>query len=168
MQYSSGKECPRDFQTRESRLIVACLLTASGQLPKRSLHLFAFQLVPSTLFNSIVQTFLATKSFAAGSSTDPCHLACISKSVPRDVISLIGCSTQLHKSTVGVTRVSQGWLLNIPFSPSSWSLGFLRPEVFFSWWRIRAESACRDTWRYSLRDSSSNAISSPFRYHSCL
>jgi hypothetical protein len=107
-QYSSGKESPRDFQNHESRLIVACLTTASGGLPKCSLHLFAFQLVPCTSFDSIVWTFLAMKSFAAGSSTDPCHLACVSKSVPRDVISLISCSTQLHRSAVGVTRVSRG------------------------------------------------------------
>ncbi len=40
------------------------------------------------LLKVIVQAFLATKSFAAGSSTYPCHMACISKSVPKDVISL--------------------------------------------------------------------------------
>jgi hypothetical protein len=71
-------------------------------------HLFVFQWVSCTLFNLIVQTFLATKSFAVGSSTDPCYLACISKSVPRDVISLIGCSTQLPKNAVGVMHVSWG------------------------------------------------------------
>ncbi len=60
MQYSSGKESQRDFQSRESRLIVACLTTASGRLPKCSLHMFAFQLVPCTSFKLIVQTFLAT------------------------------------------------------------------------------------------------------------
>ncbi len=54
------------------KLIVACLTTASGQFLKRCWHLFAFQWVPCTLFNSIVRTFLATKSFAAGSSMDPC------------------------------------------------------------------------------------------------
>ncbi len=43
--------------------------------------------VPCALLKAIVQAFLATKSFAAGSSTYPCHMACISKSVPRDVIS---------------------------------------------------------------------------------
>ncbi len=76
--------------------------------------------------NTVVRTFLTTKSFAAGSSMDPCHLACILKSVPRDVIPLIGCSTQLPRSAVAVTRVSRGWLLNIPFLHSSWSSGFLR------------------------------------------
>ncbi len=165
MQYSSGKESPRDFQSRESRLIVACLTTASGRLPKRSLHLIAFQLVPCTLFNWIVQTFLATKSFAAGSSTDHCHLACVLKSVPRDILSSIGCIIQLSRSAVGVTRISWGWLLNVPFFRSSCSSGFLR--LFFSWWHVRAESTCRDTWRYSLRDSSSNAISSLFWYNFC-
>ncbi len=98
----------------------------SGWLHKCSLHLIAFLLVPCTLFYAVVQTFLATKSFTAGSSMDPCHLACVLKSVPRDVISLIGCSTQLPISAVGVTCVSQGWLLNIPFLRSSWSSGFLR------------------------------------------
>ncbi len=43
--------------------------------------------VPHTLLKAIVRAFLAKKSFAAGSSTYPCHTACISKSVPRDVIS---------------------------------------------------------------------------------
>ncbi len=126
MQYSSGKESPRDFQSRESRLIVACLTTASGRLHKRSLHLIVFQLVPCTSFNMVVPAFLATKSFAADSSTDPCHLACISKSVPRDIIPLIGCSTQLPRSAVDVMRVSRGWSLNVPFLRSSWSSGFLR------------------------------------------
>jgi hypothetical protein len=32
-----------------------------------------------------------------------------------------------------------------------------------SWWHVRAEYPWRDTWRYSSWDSSSNAISSPFR-----
>ncbi len=126
MQYSLGKESPRDFQTHESRLLVACLMTASGQFPKHSLHLIAFQWVPCTLLNAIVRTFLTMKSFAVGSSTDPCHLACISKSVLRDVISSIGCSTQLLRSKVGVTCVSRGWSLSIPFLRPSWSLGFLR------------------------------------------
>ncbi len=44
--------------------------------------------VPWASLKAIVQAFLATKSFAAGSSTYPCHMACLSKSVPRDVISL--------------------------------------------------------------------------------
>ncbi len=123
--YSSGKESQRDFQICESRLIVACLMTASGQLPRRSSHLIMFQLVPCTLFNLIVQTFLAAKSFAAGSSMDPCHLACVLKSVPRDFIPSIGCSTQLPRSAVGVTGVSRGWLLNTSFLRSSWSSGFL-------------------------------------------
>ncbi len=44
--------------------------------------------VPCTLLKAIVRAFLTTKSFATGSSMYPCHMACISKSVPRDVISL--------------------------------------------------------------------------------
>ncbi len=43
--------------------------------------------VPRASLKAIVRAFLTTKSFAAGSSTYPCHMACISKSVPRDVIS---------------------------------------------------------------------------------
>jgi hypothetical protein len=67
-----------NISTGELRLIVACLTTASGQFPKCSLHLIALQWVPCTSLNAIVWTFLATKSFPAGSSTDPCHLACVS------------------------------------------------------------------------------------------
>ncbi len=114
------------FQSHESRLIVACLPTASGQLHKCSLHLILFQLVPCTLFSMVVQTFLTMKYFAAGSSTDPCHLACVSKSVPSDVIHSICCSTQWQRSAVGVMHMSRGWLLNVPFSRSSWSSWFLR------------------------------------------
>jgi hypothetical protein len=126
MQYSLGKESQRDFQTCEKRLIVACLSTAAGWLLRRSLHLITFQLVPCTLFHLIVWTFLATKSFATGSSPYPCHLACFSKSVPMDIIPLISCSTQLPRSAVGVMHVSWGWSLNIPFLWSSCSSGFLR------------------------------------------
>ncbi len=43
--------------------------------------------VPCASLKVIVWAFLATKSFAAGSSMYPCHMACVSKSVPRDVIS---------------------------------------------------------------------------------
>ncbi len=164
MQCSSGKESPRDFPSHESRLIVACLTTASGWLHKRSLYLITFQLVPCTLFNTVVQTFLAMKSFAEGSSMDPCHLACVSKSVLRDVIPLIGCSTQLPRSAVGVTR-ELGLTAQCPFLVVI--LIFRIPKAFCSWQRVRAEATCRDAWRYSSWDSSSNAISSCFRYHFC-
>jgi hypothetical protein len=40
------------------------------------------------MLKAIVQAFLAMKSFAARSSTYPCHMACISKSVTKDVMSL--------------------------------------------------------------------------------
>ncbi len=59
--------------------------------------------VPCALLKGIVRAFLATKSFAEGSSTYPCHMACISKSVPRDVISLSDCHPQWHRSTMTVT-----------------------------------------------------------------
>ncbi len=62
------------------------LKTAAGRLLKHSLHLIAFELVPYTLFHSIVQTFLANKSLAVGFSTDPSHMACFLKSVPRNII----------------------------------------------------------------------------------
>ncbi len=67
-QYSPGMESPRNFQFMNK---VDCY-------------------VPRALRNAIVRAFLATKTFAAGSSTYPCHMACISKSVPRDVISSSG------------------------------------------------------------------------------
>jgi hypothetical protein len=64
--------------------------------------------VPCTLLKAIVQAFLATKSFAGGSSMYPCHMACISKSVPRDVISLSDCHPQWHRGVIDVMRDSQG------------------------------------------------------------
>jgi hypothetical protein len=74
---------------------------------------------PRALLKAIVWAFLATKSFAAGSSTYPCHMACISKSVPRDVISLSDCLPQQLRSAMDETRNSWGQLLSIPFSCSS-------------------------------------------------
>jgi hypothetical protein len=54
-----------------NRLIVACLMTASSRFAQgNSAGLPCY------------------KSFAAGSSTYPCHMACVSKSVTKDVISL--------------------------------------------------------------------------------
>ncbi len=46
-------------------------------IPMLNLHLITSQWVPCVLLKVIVWTFLATKSFAAGSSTYPCHMACI-------------------------------------------------------------------------------------------
>ncbi len=66
MQYSSGMESPRDQKLVNK---VDCW-------------------VPHTMLKAIVRAFLAMKSFAAESSTNPCHTACVSKSVPKDVISL--------------------------------------------------------------------------------
>ncbi len=62
--------------------------------------------VPHALLTVIVLAFHAKKPFAAGSSTYPCHMACISKSVPRYVISSSNCHLQWHRSTVDVTRDS--------------------------------------------------------------
>jgi hypothetical protein len=64
--------------------------------------------VPCALLKAIVQAFLATKSFAAGSSTYPCHMACVSKSVPREVISSSDCCPQWLRSAVDVMRNSRG------------------------------------------------------------
>jgi hypothetical protein len=75
--------------------------------------------VPRTSLKAIVWAFLATKSFAAGSSTYPCHMACISKSVPRDVIFSSNCCPQQLRSAMIVTRDSQGQSLSIPFLRSS-------------------------------------------------
>jgi hypothetical protein len=75
--------------------------------------------VPCALLKAIVQAFLTTNSFAAGSSTYPCHMACISKSVPRDVISLSNCRPQRLRSTVDETGNSRGRLLSILFLCSS-------------------------------------------------
>ncbi len=75
--------------------------------------------VPRALLKAIVQAFLTTKSFAAGSSTYPCHMACVSKSVPRDVISLSNCCPQRLKNAVDQTRDSQDRLLSVPFLHSS-------------------------------------------------
>jgi hypothetical protein len=75
--------------------------------------------VPCTLLKAIVQAFLATKSFAARSSTYPCHMACVSTSVPRDVISSSNCRPQGHRSAMDVTRNSRGQLLSVPFLRSS-------------------------------------------------
>jgi hypothetical protein len=71
--------------------------------------------VPRALLKAIVQAFFDTKSFAAGSSTYPCHMACILKSVPRDVISLSNYCPQWHGSAVDVTRNSQGLITQHPF-----------------------------------------------------
>jgi hypothetical protein len=64
--------------------------------------------VPCPLLKAIVRAFLAMKSFAVGSSTYPCQMACVSKSVPRDVISSSDCHPQQHRSTVDVTSDSRG------------------------------------------------------------
>jgi hypothetical protein len=64
--------------------------------------------VPCALLKAIVQAFLATKSFAAGSSRYPCHMACISKPVPKDVISLSDCRPQWLRSTMDVTCDCRG------------------------------------------------------------
>jgi hypothetical protein len=75
--------------------------------------------VPCALLKVVVRAFLAMKSFAVGSSMYPCHMACISKSVPKGVISLSNCRPQRLRSTVDVTCNSQGWALSVPFLRSS-------------------------------------------------
>ncbi len=74
---------------------------------------------PCALLKLIVRAFLATKSFAVGSSMYPCHMACVSKSVPRDIISLSNYHPQWLRSAMDVTRDSWGQLLSVPFLRSS-------------------------------------------------
>jgi hypothetical protein len=71
--------------------------------------------VPRALLNAIVGAFLTTNSFAVGSSMYPCHMACISKPVPQDVISLSDCCPQWHRSTMDVTCNSWGLITQHPF-----------------------------------------------------
>ncbi len=75
--------------------------------------------VPCALLKAIVRAFLATKFFAAGSSTYPCHMACVSNSVQRDGLSLSDCCPQRLRSAMDVTRDSRGRSLSIPFLHSS-------------------------------------------------
>jgi hypothetical protein len=71
MQYSLGMESPKGYPNSW----IGWLSLVLWQLPCTSLK-------------AIVQAFLAKNSFAAGSLTYPCHMACVSKSVTKDVISL--------------------------------------------------------------------------------
>jgi hypothetical protein len=78
------------------------------EIPKCNLHLITSQWVSRASLKAIVWAFLATKSFAAGSSMYPCHMACASKSVPRDVISSKDCRPQGHRSAMDVMHDGQG------------------------------------------------------------
>ncbi len=142
-----------------NRLIVACLKTAAGRLLKHSLHLIAFQLVPYTLFHLIVQTFIAMKSFAAGSSTDPLPYGTLLEVSPKERHTSIGYSTQLHRSAMGVTHISQGWLLHVPFLVVI--LFFWDPEASAPD-NESERSLPVETLEVLMCDSSRNAISSPF------
>ncbi len=88
-------------------------------------------------------------------------MACISKSVPRDVISLSDCRPQLPRSAVSVTPDSWGWSLSVPFLHSS---GLLRLMLMTS--RQSGESRMRHL-KCSTQDSSS-AYRNPFWYCFCL
>jgi hypothetical protein len=72
--------------------------------------------VPCTLLIAIVRAFPATKTFAARSSKYPCHMVCVSKSVPRDIISLSDCRPQRLRSAMDEMRNSQGQLLSVSLS----------------------------------------------------
>jgi hypothetical protein len=76
-------------------------------IPKCDLHLITSQWAPCTLLKAIVWDFLSMKFFAVGSSTYLCHMACASKSVPRDVISSSNCCPQQLRSAVDVMCDSQ-------------------------------------------------------------
>jgi hypothetical protein len=74
-----------------NRLIVACLMTAYSCFAQgNSAGLPCY------------------KSSAAGFSTYPCHMACVSKSVTEDIISSSNYVPQHHRSAVDVTRDSRG------------------------------------------------------------
>jgi hypothetical protein len=88
--------------------IVQKLYDSFWMILKCNLHLITFQWVLCTLLKVIVQAFLATKFFAVGSSTYPCQMACVSKSVLRDVMSLSDCRPQRHRSAVDVMHNSWG------------------------------------------------------------
>jgi hypothetical protein len=75
--------------------------------------------IPCALLKAIVQAFLVTKSSSAGCSSYPCHMACVSKSVPKDVISLSYCPPQRLRSAVDETHDSRGRLLSVAFLCSS-------------------------------------------------
>jgi hypothetical protein len=75
--------------------------------------------VSCALLKVIVWAFLATKSFAVGSSTYPSYMACVSKSVPKDVMSLSNCRPQWLRSTVDVTCNSWSLSLSVSFLRSS-------------------------------------------------
>jgi hypothetical protein len=84
----------------------------------------------------------------------------VSKSVPRDFISLISCCTQPPR--IGAQWVWRAWV-GADHS-ASFSRGHLVLQVSWglcSWHHDRVEYPWRDTWRYLLWNSSS-AISSPF------
>ncbi len=89
-------------------LIVACPMTASAGFPLCSLHVVLFQYISYTLPDAIVQVFLATISFAVGSSAYQSPEACISKLVPRDFLSSSDCRPQLPRSAVSVMHDSWG------------------------------------------------------------
>ncbi len=99
------------------------------------------------------------KSFAVGSSTDPLPYGTLLEVSPEECHTSIGCSTKLHRSAMGVTCVSRGWLLHVPF---------LAVILFF--WDPEASapddeserSLPVETLEVLMRDSSRNAISSPF------
>ncbi len=141
-----------------NRLIVACLnscwttsqaLFAPDCVPAGSLHFVPFDSADLPYYEILCSGFL-NGSLPYGMlhevSPEECHTS-------------IGCSTQLGRSAVGVTRVSRGWLLNVPF---------LAVILFF--WDPEASAPDNESERslpvetleVLMRDSSRNVISSPF------
>jgi hypothetical protein len=124
-------------------------LFAPDRIPAGSLHLIPFDSVDRLSYEILCSGFL----------NGPLPYGTLLKVSPKERHSLIGCPTQLHRSAMGVTRVSWGHLLNVPF---------LAVILFF--WDPEA-SAPDDKSEQSLpvemlevllHDSSRNAISSPF------
>ncbi len=158
---------PKGFPNLWIRLIVVCLTPAAGQLLRRSLHLTPFQMVPCTLFHSIGQC-------------RPSLLQNPLQRVPQRTLAI------WHPSQSQSRGTSHLWLTVVPnwlegqwvwcawvgadcsmslFLWSACSSGFLR---FFLMMTSQSGVYLQRRLRYSWRDSSRNAISSPFWYHLCL
>jgi hypothetical protein len=98
-QYSLDMESPKGYPNSW----IGWLLPVLWQLPR-------------ALLKAIVRAFLTTKSFTAGSSMYPCHMACISKSVMKDVISLSNYVPNSTEAPWMRRAIVGGWSLSIPFS----------------------------------------------------
>jgi hypothetical protein len=124
-------------------------LFAPDCVPAGSLHFVPFHSADLPCYEILCSGFL----------NRPLPYGTLLEVSPEERHTLIGCSTQLHRSAMGVMHVSQGWLLNVPFLVVI--LFFWDPEASApdnkSEWSLPVE-----TLEVLLRDSSRNPISSPF------